>query len=285
MGRYFLYRNPCPAVVSIRKPRGQDPRGGITGSPSWRSATCLAADVVPAGRRGGAGLARPAASTLDCRHRRAVGTAMAGASSVAGRAGRLHPRTLPEPSCLALAPLVAATGVASGVPAVQLLDYDSDAIRLRNPTRSRRLTGRRVCVGDHLRPVTGGTYDSRGRRLGSPQSSPEVPAATQEGPAGTGRGLGDTAEDRCSGGPETSGVVAGNRGVRSGRWRCRSGTRSPTACDPSASLPRPAPSLPERAWPFAVGWRVLLARSRRPVLPDLGTARRSTPSRRTRRAG
>ena len=113
-GTVFLYRNPCPAVVSIRKPRGQDPRGGITGSPSWRSATCLAADVVPAGRRGGAGLARPAASTLDCRHRRAVGTAMAGASSVAGRAGRLHPRTLPEPSCLALAPLVAATGVALG---------------------------------------------------------------------------------------------------------------------------------------------------------------------------
>jgi hypothetical protein len=64
------------------------------------------------------------------------------------------------------------------------------------------------------------------------------------------QGLGDTAEDRCSGGPETSGVVAGNRGVRSGRWRCRSGARSPTACDPSASLPRPAPSRPERAWPF-----------------------------------
>jgi hypothetical protein len=68
-------------VLSVQKPLsdgcvyteagGQDPRGRITGSPSWRSATCLAADVVPAGRRGGAGLARLAASTLDCRHRRA----------------------------------------------------------------------------------------------------------------------------------------------------------------------------------------------------------------------
>src|SRR5215207_10414688 len=94
-------------------------------------------------------------------------------------------------SALALAPLVAATGVALGAfRRRSFIDDDSDAIRLRNPTRSRRLTGRRVCVGDHLRPVTGGTYDSRGRRLGSPQSSPEVPAATQEGPAGTGRGWG-----------------------------------------------------------------------------------------------
>jgi hypothetical protein len=40
-------------------------------------------------------------------------------------------------------------------------------------------------------------------------------------------------------------------GGRSGRWRCRSGARLPTACDPSAALPRPAPSRPERAWPFA----------------------------------
>jgi hypothetical protein len=34
-------------------------------------------------------------------------------------------------------------------------------------------------------------------------------------------------------------------------WRCRSGARSPTACDPSASLPRPAPSRPERAFRVA----------------------------------
>jgi hypothetical protein len=33
----------------------------------------------------------------------------------------------------------------------------------------------------------------------------------------------------------------------------------------------------ERAWPFAVDWRVLLARCGRPVLPDLGTARRVNP--------
>ena len=45
-------------------------------------------------------------------------------------------------------------------------------------------------------------------------------------------------------------------GVRSGRWRCRSGARSPTARDPSASLPRPAPSRPERAWPLVPGTRI-----------------------------
>jgi hypothetical protein len=33
-----------------------------------------------------------------------------------------------------------------------------------------------------------------------------------EEPAGTGRGTGTQRKDRCSGGPETSGVVAGNRG-------------------------------------------------------------------------
>jgi hypothetical protein len=117
------------------------------------------------------------------------------------------------------------------------------------PTASRRAS--RACVEDHLRPVTGGTYGSRCRRLGSPQSSREVPAQAQDEPAGTGRGTGTQRKDRGSGGLATSGVVAGNRGVRSGRWRCRSGARSPTACDPSASLPRPAPSRPGRAWPFA----------------------------------
>jgi hypothetical protein len=78
------------------------------------------------------------------------------------------------------------------------------------PTASRRAS--RACVEDHLWAVTGGTYDSRCRRLGSPQSSQEVPAETQEEPAGTGRGTGTQRKDRCSGGPETSGVVAGNRG-------------------------------------------------------------------------
>ena len=126
----------------------------------------------------------------------------------------------------------------------------SDAIRLRTPDGLCRLIGRRACVEDHLRPVTGGTDRSRCRRLGSPQSSREVPAETQEEPAGTGRGTGTPRKDRWSGGRRPRG---GRRepGGRSGRWRCRSGARSPTACDPSASLPRPAPSRPERAWPFA----------------------------------
>ena len=106
------------------------------------------------------------------------------------------------------------------------------------PTASRPAS--RAYVEDHLRAVTGGTYGSRCRRLGSP---PVLPRGSS---ADTGRarrnrpGDGDTAEDRCSGG---SGDLGGGRreprGVRSGRWRCRSGTRSPTACDPSASLPGP----------------------------------------------
>jgi hypothetical protein len=64
------------------------------------------------------------------------------------------------------------------------------------------------------------------------------------------QGDGDTAEGSVFRGAGDLGVVAGTRGVRSGRWRCRSGARLPTACDPSASLPRPAPSRPERAWPL-----------------------------------
>jgi hypothetical protein len=48
------------------------------------------------------------------------------------------------------------------------------------PTASRCAS--RAYVEDHLRPVTGGTYGSRCRRLGSPQSSREVPAETQRSP-------------------------------------------------------------------------------------------------------
>jgi hypothetical protein len=55
--------------------------------------------------------------------------------------------------------------------------------------------------------------------------------------------------------------------------------------DPSASLARSAPSRAGRAWPFAVDSRVLLARSWRPVLPDLGTARRVNPEPKDRSAG
>jgi hypothetical protein len=76
------------------------------------------------------------------------------------------------------------------------------------------------------------------------------------------QGLGTQRKDRCS-------------GVRSLEVPVRSAVAHRR--DPSASLTRPAPSRPERAWPFAVDWRVLLARSRRPVLPDLGTARRVNP--------
>ena len=60
------------------------------------------------------------------------------------------------------------------------------------------------------------------------------------------QGLGDTAEDRWSGVRPLEGPV------RSAVAHRR---------DPSTSLTRSAPSRLERAWPFAVDWRVLLARS------------------------
>jgi hypothetical protein len=103
---------------------------------------------------------------------------------------------------------------------------------------------------------------------------PPVPAArfTAVLPRGSGgdtggarrnrQGLGTHRKDRCS-------------GVRPLEVPVRSAVAHRR--DPSASLARPAPSRPERAWPFAADWRVLLARSRRPVLPDLGTARRVNP--------
>jgi hypothetical protein len=131
----------------------------------------------------------------------------------------------------------------------------------------------RACVEDHLRPVTGGTYDSRCRRLGSPQSS-EVPAETSRSPPAPAGGR-TQRKDRCSGVRRPWGWSPGT-GVRSGRWRCRSGARSPTACDPSASLPRPAPSRPERAWPFAYPGRSSAGRPR--------TSRRRAPSHRQRQA-
>jgi hypothetical protein len=70
----------------------------------------------------------------------------------------------------------------------------------------------RACVEDHLQPVTGGIYDSRCRRLCSPQSSREVPAETQRSPPEPARGRGHSGRIGVRGGPETSGVVAGNRG-------------------------------------------------------------------------
>ena len=216
-GTVLSVQNLGPTVVSIWKPGGQDPRGGSTGSPLVAcAATCLAADVVPAGRQG-----RRRPHPAGCFHPGLSASARCSAPRWLGRAawlvkpGGCTSRTLPKPRCLALAPLVAATGVALGAFRRRgYIDYDSDAIRPRNPTRFRRLAGSRACVGDHLRPVTGGTYDSRCRRLGSPQSSPEVPARHRRGPPEP-AGARDTAEGSVFGG--------------AGRWRCRSGARSPTA--------------------------------------------------------
>ena len=77
------------------------------------------------------------------------------------------------------------------------------------PTASRRAS--RTCIEDHLRAVTGGTYGSRCRRLGSPQSSREVPAQTQRARRNR-QGDGTQRKDRCSGGPETSGWSPGTGG-------------------------------------------------------------------------
>jgi hypothetical protein len=85
------------------------------------------------------------------------------------------------------------------------------AVKAAPASGCRRLAGSRQCVGDHLLPVTGGTYESRCRRLGSPQSSPEVPAETQEGPAGTGKGWGH------SGRIGVRGPAAGGAGQERGR--------------------------------------------------------------------
>jgi hypothetical protein len=267
-------------VLSVQKPwlggcvyteAGPRPTRGEALASPWRSATCLAADVVPAGRQGGAGLTRPAASTLTADIGAPVGAAMAGGAAWLAEPGDCTSRTLPEPSCLALAPLVAATGVALGaVRRRGFIDDDSDAIRLRNPTRSRRLAGSRACVGDHLRPVTGGTYDRRCRRLGSPQSSPEVPAETQEGPAGTGRGWGQI------GRIGVRGSAAGGAGQERGR-----------------PPPRPV-GISDQARSVTAGaglaFRGRLAGAPRPLpggryRPTWERPGRSTPSRRTRRTG
>jgi hypothetical protein len=125
---------------------------------------------------------------------------------------------------------------------------------------SRGLCRRSPAAGDrwHIRqPVPASRFTAV-----LPRGSSGDPAK----PAGTGRGTG-TAEGSVFGGPATSGGRPGTREDRSGRWRCRSGTRSPTARDPSASLPRPAPSRPERAWPFANPARALAGP------PRTGTAR------------
>jgi hypothetical protein len=76
------------------------------------------------------------------------------------------------------------------------------------------------------------------------------------------QGMGIQRKDRCSGVRPLKVPVRGAVAYRR---------------DPSASLTRPALSRPVRAWAFAVDWRVLLARSRRPVLPDLGNGQAGQP--------
>ena len=80
-----------------------------------------------------------------------------------------------------------------------------DAIRLRNPRRSAGSpeAGR---VEDHLRPVTGGTYDSRAGAYVHKVLPGGASGDTGE-PAGTGRGMGAQRMDRCSG----SGDLGGGR--------------------------------------------------------------------------
>jgi hypothetical protein len=162
-------------------------------------------------RAGRQGRRRPhpaAASTFDCRHRCAGRHRDGWGEQHGWPSWRLYLPDPPKSSCLALAPLVAATGVALGrSPGSASSTTTPTSSGCATPTRSRRLTGSRACVEDHRRPVTGGTYGSRCRRLGSPQSSREVPAETQEGPAGTGRD-GVTAEGSGFGG---SGDLGGGR--------------------------------------------------------------------------
>jgi hypothetical protein len=95
IGRYCLYRRLGSTVVSIRKPGGQDPRGGEHWLPprgvqrlalprTWSRQAVKAAPASP-GR-----LLPPLTAGIGA----PVGAAMGGASSMAGRAGRLH---LPDP--------------------------------------------------------------------------------------------------------------------------------------------------------------------------------------------
>jgi hypothetical protein len=123
--------------------------------------------------------------------------------------------------------------------------------------------GRRACVEDHLRPVTGGTYDSRCRRLGSPQSSREVPAEVTGGARRHRQGDGDTAEGSVFGGsgdlgggrrePGGSGLAAGGAGQGRGRpppatrrhlgpGPLRHGRSGPGLSRPGTRIGRPSPN-------------------------------------------
>jgi hypothetical protein len=173
--------------------RGAKTHEGSTGSPCG-----LCSDLPCRGRgpgqavKGGAGPHPAAASTLDCRHR-CAGRHRDGRGEQhgSGQAGGCTSRTLPKPSCLGWRRSSRLLEWPSGrSPGSASSTTTPTSSGCATPTRSGRVTGSRACVEDHRRPVTGGTYGSRCWRLGSPQSSREVPAETQEGPAGTGRGWG-----------------------------------------------------------------------------------------------
>jgi hypothetical protein len=209
--------------------RGAKTHEGSTGSPCG-----LSSDLPCRGRgpgqavKGGAGPHLAAASTLDCRHRCAGRHRDGwGEQHGSGQAGGCTSRALPKPSCLALAPLVTATGVALGAFArLGFIDYDSDVIRLRNPDAFRpghRKPGmcRRSpspCDRWHIRqPVSAARFTA---------VLPRVPAETQEGPAGTGRGWGHSGKIGVRGirrprgwspGTGGSGLAAGGAGQGRGR--------------------------------------------------------------------
>jgi hypothetical protein len=88
-------------------------------------------------RAGRQGRRRPhpaAASTFDCRHRCAGRHRDGWGEQHGWPSWRLYLPDPPKSSCLALAPLVAATGVALGAFArLGFIDYDSDVLRLCNP--------------------------------------------------------------------------------------------------------------------------------------------------------
>jgi hypothetical protein len=135
------------------------------------------------------------------------------------------------------------------------------------PTASRRAS--RACVEDHQRPVTGGTYGSRCRRLGSPQSSERF-QRRHRGARRNRQGDGDTAEGSVfGGGPETSGVVAGNRGA----GPAAGGAAQGRGCPPPATRRHlcPGPLRHGRSGPGLLGTR----HAHRPALPERTSSRRA----------
>jgi len=116
IGRYCLYRNLVRRLCLYGSRGAKTHEGEALAPPSWRVQRLdLPRTWSRAGRQGGAGHTRPAASTLDCRHRRARSAPRwLGRAAWLAKPGGCTSRTLPKPRCLALAPLVAATGVALG---------------------------------------------------------------------------------------------------------------------------------------------------------------------------